>query len=34
MNEKKHSIIIDFIMTVLTGGFWLVWVLIRYLRTH
>lgn len=24
----------DFFMTVATGGLWLVWVLIRYLRTH
>lgn len=34
---KKHgsiSIIFDFIMTLLTGGLWLIWVLIRYLRTH
>lgn len=28
------SILFDFIMTCLTGGFWLIWVLIRYLRTH
>lgn len=24
----------DFAMTIITGGFWLVWVAIRYLRTH
>ena len=23
-----------FIMTVLTGGLWLIWVAVRYLRTH
>lgn len=28
------SILFDFIMTFLTGGLWLIWVLIRYLRTH
>lgn len=26
--------VFDFIMTIATGGFWLIWVLIRYLRTH
>ena len=34
---KRHGslgIIFDFIMTILTGGLWLIWVLIRYLRTH
>lgn len=31
---KTSSLVIDFIMTLLTGGFWLIWVLIRYLRTH
>jgi len=34
---KKYglgSLIFDFIMTVLTGGFWLMWVAIRFLRTH
>lgn len=24
----------DFIMTFITGGFWLVWVLVRYLRSR
>lgn len=28
------GILFDFIMTILTGGFWLIWVLIRFLRTH
>lgn len=34
---KKYTIgnaIFDFVMTVITGGFWLIWVLVRYLRTH
>jgi hypothetical protein len=26
--------VFDFIMTILTGGLWLIWVLIKYLRTH
>ena len=44
LSEKKEkvimrrqsglSILFDFIMTILTGGLWLIWVLIRYLRTH
>jgi hypothetical protein len=24
----------DLIMLVLTGGFWAIWVVVRYLRTH
>lgn len=28
------GILFDFIMIFLTGGFWLIWVLVRYLRTH
>jgi hypothetical protein len=28
------GILFDFTMTILTGGLWLIWVLIRYLRTH
>jgi hypothetical protein len=34
---KKYTIwsaLFDLIMLVLTGGFWLMWVIIRYLRTH
>ena len=31
---KFLGIAFDFIMVVLTGGFWLIWVLIRYLRSH
>ena len=26
------GLIIDFILTIATGGLWLVWLLIRYLR--
>ena len=32
--QRKIGILFDFIMTILTGGLWLIWVLIRYLRTH
>ena len=32
--QKRLGILFDFIMTILTGGWWLVWVLIRYLRSH
>ena len=28
------GIMFDFIMTIMTGGLWLIWVLIRFLRTH
>lgn len=37
MARKKQgclSIVFDLVMTFLTGGLWLIWVLIRYLRTH
>ena len=32
---KKKSIwglVLDFILVLLTGGLWLIWILIRYLR--
>ena len=35
--NKGHNplgILFDLIMTFLTGGLWLIWVIIRYLRTH
>jgi len=28
------SALFDMIMILLTGGFWLIYVIIRYLRTH
>jgi hypothetical protein len=37
MSTKKYTKMnaaFDLLMTVLTGGFWLIWVLVRYLRTH
>lgn len=35
--NKQYSgfnLLFDFIMTVMTGGLWLIWVAVRYLRTH
>lgn len=32
---KKRGIpglILDFVLTICTGGLWLIWILIRYLR--
>lgn len=26
------GLVVDFILTILTGGLWLIWILIRYLR--
>lgn len=34
---KKRStagLILDFILVFMTGGLWLIWILIRYLRNH
>ncbi len=35
MKKKRGTlgILFDFIMFVCTGGFWLIWVIIRYLRS-
>lgn len=35
--KKKHSfwrILLDFILVFCTGGLWLIWLLIRYLRNN
>ncbi len=32
--QRKVGILFDLIMTLVTGGLWLIWVFIRYLRTH
>jgi len=32
--QRSTSIILDLIMTIITGGAWLIWVAIRYMRTH
>lgn len=36
MKEKQSTFwfLVDVFMTIITGGGWLIWVLIRYLRTH
>lgn len=34
-NPKKRSLaglILDFILVICTGGLWLIWIIIRYLR--
>jgi hypothetical protein len=34
---KKRStfgLILDFILVICTGGLWLIWILIRYLRNN
>lgn len=34
---RKYTIfnmMFDFFMTIVTGGAWLIWVAVRYLRTH
>ncbi len=28
------GLLFDLVMTVLTGGIWLIWLLIKYLRNH
>lgn len=36
-NKKKRStagLILDVILTFCTGGLWLIWILIRYLRNN
>lgn len=36
-NGRKRStfgILLDFILTICTGGLWLIWILIRYLRNN
>lgn len=39
MNKQKKSsgwlgILFDFIMVFVTGGIWLIWILIRFLRNN
>lgn len=34
---KKYGILnalFDILMTICTGGLWLIWIVIKYLRTH
>lgn len=28
------GLLLDFILTLVTGGLWLIWILIRYLRNN
>ena len=32
MNYGLGKFILDFILTVITGGFWLIWIFIREMR--
>ena len=32
--KKLFGILFDFIMTIVTGGLWLIWIVIRYLRAN
>ena len=34
MKRGCGGVLFDFIMTFLTGGAWLIWVLIRFLRAN
>lgn len=37
MSSKKYTLkhaLFDLFMIAITGGFWLIYVLVRYLRTH
>lgn len=39
MNRGKRrrstaGLILDFVLVLLTGGLWLIWILIRYLRNN
>lgn len=37
MKKKKRgtfSLLVDFILTICTGGLWLIWIVIRYLRNN
>lgn len=40
MSKNKHKkrstagLILDVFLTVITGGLWLIWILIRYLRNN
>lgn len=36
-NKKKRGtfgILLDFLLVICTGGLWLIWILIRYLRNN
>lgn len=31
---KKTTLILDFLLTIMTGGLWLIWLLIKFLRKN
>lgn len=32
--RSTAGLILDFILTICTGGLWLIWIIIRYLRNN
>lgn len=34
MGSRKESILLDVVLTILTGGLWLIVLLIRYLKNN
>lgn len=36
MKKKRgfRGLLLDFILVIMTGGLWLVWIIIRYLRAN
>ena len=32
--KKRGGLLLDFILVLCTGGLWLIWILIRYLRNN
>lgn len=34
MKRQTLGILFDFIMVIITGGLWFLWITIRYMRTH
>lgn len=33
-NYGCANILFDLVMTVITGGLWLIWIAVKFLRTH
>lgn len=34
MRRRKHlKLLFDFVITIVTGGLWLIWILVRYFRS-
>lgn len=33
-NYGFGSLLVDFILTICTGGLWLIWIIIRFLRNN